>query len=242
MFDFLTKKFTLKKSFSLLALCLFFVFACFVLLIHVFCLSLPPFPHRLWRRRILPNPKKKGGDKLTLSVSGPTNTTPIITNSVLKTPKLTENLESDQKRCATPVTVTFFGQSDRGKLEKVVLDSKKQPLSLLSNSSDVDCTENEPSSLSPGGRSLKSPADVKGKNRDVFFADSVSSNPFAKYMTETNPFHDSNPFNPSNPFRSEENNGTSDGVSEEDSLSSNKEVSVACVLFLSSFSTLCFTI
>lgn len=126
------------------------------------------------------------------------------------------------------MTVTFFGQSDRGKLEKVILDSKKQPLSLLSNSSDVDISENELSSLSPGGKSLKSPGDVKNKSRDVFFEDNVSSNPFAKYMTETNPFHDSNPFNPSNPFRNEDN-GTSDGVSEEDSLSSNKEVRIVVV-------------
>ncbi|KAK4877904.1 hypothetical protein RN001_010410 [Aquatica leii] len=44
-----------------------------------------------------------GGDKLTLSVAGPTPT------------------EEAPKNCATPVTVTFFSNSDQGQLEKRVL-------------------------------------------------------------------------------------------------------------------------
>ncbi|KAJ8972696.1 hypothetical protein NQ314_000063 [Rhamnusium bicolor] len=69
-----------------------------------------------------------GGDKLTLSVSDPPSLPPIITNSVLKSPKILDNKDLNEinkdkneekdlmKRCATPVTVTFFGQND-GKLE-----------------------------------------------------------------------------------------------------------------------------
>lgn len=171
---------------------------------------------------------------MTLSVSGPTNTTPVITNSILKATKHTDNADSNeptQKRCVTPVTVTYFGHNDHGKLEKVIIpssDNKQQPLSLLTGGSDLESFEHELSSLSPGSKSVKSPSgSVKSplqKGRNVFFSDnSVGSNPFATYLTETNPFHDYNPFNPNNPFRHEEN-GTSDGQSEGDSLSSSKEV------------------
>ncbi|CAH1973918.1 unnamed protein product [Acanthoscelides obtectus] len=75
-----------------------------------------------------------GGDKLTLSVSGPPSLPPIITNSILKTPKISEkdtnedtknkNEEKDLKRCPTPVTVTFFGQND-GKLEICQVEDEK---------------------------------------------------------------------------------------------------------------------
>lgn len=67
---------------------------------------------------------------MTLSVSGPPSLPPIITNSILKSPKILEkeptsldenrnksgSEDKDPKRCPTPVTVTFFGQND-GKLE-----------------------------------------------------------------------------------------------------------------------------
>ncbi|CAG9861121.1 unnamed protein product [Phyllotreta striolata] len=75
-----------------------------------------------------------GGDKLTLSVSGPTSLPPVITSSVLKSPKIieTETLdenknksdEKDHKRCPTPVTVTFFGQND-GKLGICKVEDEK---------------------------------------------------------------------------------------------------------------------
>ncbi|XP_056636794.1 band 4.1-like protein 5 isoform X1 [Diorhabda sublineata] len=75
-----------------------------------------------------------GGDKLTLSVSGPPSLPPIITNSILKSPKIIEkesvdenknkNEDKDHKRCPTPVTVTFFGQND-GKLEICKVEDEK---------------------------------------------------------------------------------------------------------------------
>lgn len=158
----------------------------------------------------------KGGDKLTLSVTGPSNNS--VTNPVLKAEANTDN-----KRCTTPVTVTFFGHSDRGKLEKVILPSleqnkKQQPLSLLTNSSDADSSENDLNSLSP----------KNNNNQGVFFGENNtnSTNPFAHYLTENVPFHESNPFLSNNPFRNEDNGTTSDGQSELDSLSSNKEVSL----------------
>lgn len=134
-------------------------------------------------------------------MSGPTNTTPIITNSSSKI--------IEEKRCTTPVTVTYFGHNDSGKLEKVVLpslDGKKQPLSLTTT--DIDLEENELSSLSP--KSLKSPQEKR-----VFFEENGNGNPFVGCL---NPFHESNPFNP---FREGDN---SDGQSEPESLNSRKEV------------------
>ncbi|RZC35702.1 band 4.1-like protein 5, partial [Asbolus verrucosus] len=117
-----------------------------------------------------------GGDKLTLSVTGPTNTNPVITDSVLKSLKL-DNEITDQKRCATPVTVTFFGHTDNGKLEKVMLNT--QPLSLLSTDSQISDSE---SSVSTN-----------------------NSNPFATFMeNNTNPFQGFNPFLANNPFRNED--------------------------------------
>lgn len=75
-----------------------------------------------------------GGDKLTLSVSGPPSLPPIITHSILKSPKIIEkesvdenknkNEDKDHKRCPTPVTVTFFGQND-GKLEICKVEDEK---------------------------------------------------------------------------------------------------------------------
>jgi hypothetical protein len=132
-------------------------------------------------------------------VTGPTNTNPVITNSVLKSPKLDNEL-TDRKRCATPVTVTFFGHNDSGKLEKVMLNTgDKQPLSLLSTTD---------SQVSDGESSVST----------------NNSNPFATYTPEsTNPFQ--GPPNPfflaNNPFRNEEER-VDDNGSEADG--SNKQV------------------
>lgn len=134
-------------------------------------------------------------------MTGPPNTSPIITDSTAK-----------EKRCTTPVTVTYFGHNDSGKLEKVFLPSK-QPLSLITT--DIDLEEHEMISLSP--KNSKSPQQQK----NVFFEEN-GNNPFSGYLSETNPFHESNPFNP---FRDGDNNiNNSDGQSEPESLTSNKEV------------------
>lgn len=69
---------------------------------------------------------------MTLSVSGPPSLPPIITNSVLKSPRTptvieetkNKNEDKDPKRCPTPVTVTFFGQND-GKLEICQVEDEK---------------------------------------------------------------------------------------------------------------------
>lgn len=81
----------------------------------------------------------QGGDKLTLSVSGPPSLPPIITNTVLKssTPIVNEDIrnkneEKDLKRCPTPVTVTFFGQND-GKLEICQVEDEKINLNPFAN-------------------------------------------------------------------------------------------------------------
>ncbi|XP_074040513.1 yurt isoform X3 [Leptinotarsa decemlineata] len=83
-----------------------------------------------------------GGDKLTLSVSGPPSLPPIITNSILKSPKILEKElteenknkveEKDPKRCPTPVTVTFFGHND-GKLEICQVEDEKVNLNPFAN-------------------------------------------------------------------------------------------------------------
>ncbi|XP_017785714.1 PREDICTED: band 4.1-like protein 5, partial [Nicrophorus vespilloides] len=106
-----------------------------------------------------------GGDKLTLSVSGPA-------------PPNNQDLVEERKRCITPVTVTYFGQSDGGKLERVMLNEKQgqqQPLSLLNGNciEDFDEAVDEPPK---------------------------SSNPFVT-TPNTNPFHEANPFLYSNPFQ-----------------------------------------
>ncbi|KRT83910.1 hypothetical protein AMK59_4717, partial [Oryctes borbonicus] len=143
-----------------------------------------------------------GGDKLTLSVTGPTSTTPIVTNSILQSPKTPE--DTNQKRCTTPVTVTFFGHSERGKLEKVMItgpeNKNKQPLSLLSTNGDID-TESLFNSLNfvdNLSRDAKSPTKVLSPS----FIKDTNSNPFVNFNLEnnTNPFHESNPFLTSNPF------------------------------------------
>lgn len=148
----------------------------------------------------------QGGDKLTLAVTGPTNTHPVNTNSNLSSPKILEET-SNQKRCATPVTVTFFGHSDEGKLEKVVIsgpESKNNTLSLLNN--------NTAESLD-----LLSFSDVPNEldsSENVFLGKDISvSNPFAEFNSAdsvTNPFHksNSNPFLSNNPFRVDEADGT----------------------------------
>lgn len=69
---------------------------------------------------------------MTLSVSGPPSLPPIVTNSVLKSPKTptpieeskNKNEDKDLKRCPTPVTVTFFGHND-GKLELCQVEDEK---------------------------------------------------------------------------------------------------------------------
>ncbi|XP_072383042.1 uncharacterized protein yrt isoform X2 [Diabrotica undecimpunctata] len=91
-----------------------------------------------------------GGDKLTLSVSGPPSLPPIITNSILKPTKILEkelvdenrnrNDDKDHKRCPTPVTVTFFGQND-GKLEICKVEDEKinlNPFADYLNDSNVN--------------------------------------------------------------------------------------------------------
>lgn len=116
-----------------------------------------------------------GGDKLTLSVSGPPNSNHTQNNS-----------QQEQKRCTTPVTVTFFGHNDKGGLEKCLLDTSndgKQPLSLMSSSSYTEDEENGSSSTNNGPESLTNSEE--------------SSNPF---LDSTNPFLISNPFGPNNPF------------------------------------------
>ncbi|XP_017776091.1 PREDICTED: uncharacterized protein LOC108562309 [Nicrophorus vespilloides] len=113
-----------------------------------------------------------GGDKLTLSVSGPVpqNNQDVVEGG------------PERKRCTTPVTVTFFGQSDGGKLERVMLSEKQgqqqQPLSLING----NCTEDLPCF----DEALDEPP--------------KSSNPFVTTPT-TNPFHEANPFLSSNPFQ-----------------------------------------
>ncbi|XP_065167238.1 band 4.1-like protein 5 isoform X2 [Atheta coriaria] len=68
-----------------------------------------------------------GGDKLTLAVSG------------ASTPPSNASLPTTQPaRSATPVTVTYFGQSDAGKLERVMLNGPEQQLSLPSSTADVE--------------------------------------------------------------------------------------------------------
>lgn len=121
-----------------------------------------------------------GGDKLTLSVTGPTENLPKGETHDVK----------NQTRCATPVTVTFFSNSDEGKLEKRILgtpEPKKSPLSLPSL--EPDSTDSNFNSL----EDKKSPTD---------------SNPFINFIIENhsnfNPFHSSNPFLSSNPFRNED--------------------------------------
>lgn len=65
---------------------------------------------------------------------------PIVTNSVLKSPKtptLTDENKNktedkDAKRCPTPVTVTFFGQND-GKLEICQVEDEKINLNPFAN-------------------------------------------------------------------------------------------------------------
>lgn len=139
---------------------------------------------------------RKGGDKLTLSVTGPTATSPPNLNS----PKPAEDT-ANVKRCATPVTVTFFGHSDEGILEKVIIspeDKKNKPLSLPGvEIPDLLSFENIPN-------------DAKSPN-SIFGSETRASNPFLNFtVTEEvkNPFHDanSNPFLANNPFRTEENN------------------------------------
>lgn len=112
---------------------------------------------------------------MTLSVSGPPNSNHTQNNS-----------QQEQKRCTTPVTVTFFGHNDKGGLEKCLLDTSndgKQPLSLMSSSSYTEDEENGSSSTNNGPESLTNSEE--------------SSNPF---FDSTNPFLISNPFGSNNPF------------------------------------------
>ncbi|KAK5638974.1 hypothetical protein RI129_013269 [Pyrocoelia pectoralis] len=125
-----------------------------------------------------------GGDKLTLSVTGPTE------NNFPKSDNQCQDVKN-HNRCATPVTVTFFSNSDEGKLEKRILgtpEPKKSPLSLPNV--DKETTDSNFNSLD----------------------DKVSpteSNPFINFIVENNsnfnPFHSSNPFlSSNNPFRNED--------------------------------------
>ncbi|KAF5291785.1 hypothetical protein FQA39_LY14273 [Lamprigera yunnana] len=86
-----------------------------------------------------------GGDKLTLSITGPTE-------------------EPHKNHCTTPVTVTFFSNSDKGKLEMRILNAENDKTETDSNFNSVD----------------------KVKCANPF----ISLNPFH----ESNPFLPNNPF------------------------------------------------
>ncbi|XP_022902726.2 band 4.1-like protein 5 isoform X2 [Onthophagus taurus] len=154
-----------------------------------------------------------GGDKLTLAVTGPTSTNPIVTNSPTReTPPTTENHlqlinqsnnnNNQQKRCTTPVTVTFFGHSDRGKLEKVMISSpeiknKQQPLSLLSTNGD-EKDSNGIDSLFNSLNFIDNSITRKESNSNPFFNLSGDNenckNPFQEshnpFLSGNNPFRD----------------------------------------------------
>lgn len=135
----------------------------------------------------------KGGDKLTLSLTGPTPTN--VTATTPTSPKPPEpNSEKTPNRCTTPVTVTFFGHSDKGKLEKKFLQSPeskgKKALSLAA--SDIDIEDSESS------ESTYNSLETNGEKPKV---SNVSSNPFLN-INNTNPFH--NAFFITNPFKSED--------------------------------------
>lgn len=105
---------------------------------------------------------------------------PTLANSTTKI----GNNSDQQKRCTTPVTVTFFGHNnDSGRLEKVLLN-QQQPLSLPSTNMD----------------SLESDSNLSSPTNP--------SNPFVTLMESTNPFQGINPFIDSggvnNPFRGQE--------------------------------------
>lgn len=147
----------------------------------------------------------------------------------------------NQNRCVTPVTVTFFGHSDKGKLEKRILQStenkNKNPLSLLNTDVNNENDNSNSNYNSLDKKALKSPKETKSpnsKSTNLFFAKDakLSSNPFLNFTTEnqvnTNPFHDSssNPFLSNNPFRDEEVDGkkTEDGQTPVDNGSINNQV------------------
>ncbi|CAH1117628.1 unnamed protein product [Phaedon cochleariae] len=106
-----------------------------------------------------------GGDKLTISVSGPSNVSPSLTNSNPKSSNILEKEatedtaskveEKNLKRCPTPVTVTFFGQNE-GRLELCHVEDEKVNSNPFSN----------------------------------YLYDSDKGNPFHSI----NPFHPNNPF------------------------------------------------
>jgi len=152
-----------------------------------------------------------GGDKLTLSVTGPA--TPNLTTNI----KELESPSEEKKRCATPVTVTFFGKSDAGKIERVMLttpDKNNQPMSLINgnNADDLLSFEEVPNNVT------QSPLSVQSIN---------NLNPFttlpSQTVTQINPFHESNPFLSKNPFTVEESENNGNGVDEVDDASDEDE-------------------
>ncbi|XP_025830955.1 band 4.1-like protein 5 isoform X2 [Agrilus planipennis] len=175
-----------------------------------------------------------GGDKLTLSVAGPPSTTASLIPSPTKSEK-TENV----KRSTTPVTVTFFGHSEKGKLEKKTLQSpenrNKKSLTLF-NSSEI-LTPMKILNSPTDKKTVKSPKSPRG----VFFSNggagvNNNSNPFVNFSTEVDknavsfPLNSSsnNPFLPcNNPFREtdevDEGAKNSDVSEGGDSLAANSE-------------------
>lgn len=96
--------------------------------------------------------------------------------------------------------MTYFGHSDRGKLEKVIITSPEsknnQPLSLLNLNGSMDAD------VGNLFNSLNYVTNLNGSNQN-----DTGSNPFVSFGTNgntTNPFQLSNPFLPSNPFRDED--------------------------------------
>ncbi|XP_069680570.1 band 4.1-like protein 5 isoform X2 [Periplaneta americana] len=177
-----------------------------------------------------------GGDKLTLSLGG-------VNSSVISPSAASDGVHSEdspqdeadesklsQKRCTTPVTVTHFSWSDRGKLERVILPSpsldtknslnhstaddvttKKSvippPLSLIttSNNHAAPCLSPKAvssTSHSPKSPQLSSPPAINTNNPFVNpFTTSKLSPTESKSLPPTNPFHGASSEKP-NPFLS----------------------------------------
>ncbi|KAG5893101.1 hypothetical protein JTB14_024301 [Gonioctena quinquepunctata] len=151
-----------------------------------------------------------GGDKLTLSVSGPPSLPPIITNSILKSPKvpethITEEIkntkveEKDPKRCPTPVTVTFFGHND-GKLEICQVEDEKINLNPFANYLN-DTNGNPFQSINPfhpnnpfcnnDNERKEEPADIESKDSDEDNKNEVDSKlttPLSPTLSKVSPW------------------------------------------------------
>ncbi|PSN44256.1 hypothetical protein C0J52_04841 [Blattella germanica] len=160
-----------------------------------------------------------GGDKLTLSLSGMVNASESEEVSQIEA----DDSTTSQKRCTTPVTVTHFSWSDRGKLERVILpssssetknvnadeaQSKKSvppPLSLVTTSTSshtVPCLS--PKVTTPAPQSPSSPQSPQLNSNNPFinpFSSSKLSPTEPKSLPPTNPFLGATAEKP-NPFLS----------------------------------------